>query len=152
MSIAGRFVGFLTVFTFVHLGCTLGQSMAVFALSGAADYGDSIIAGTPMDGLLGFSRVTSIFNVRQISTALGDTLTGLFGMAVFSYDMLVGHSGAAAWVIGAIRMVMSVSTSMVTLTIAQAIFSSGIFSSTAGIALVIGTVGVGTLVTSLFGG
>ena len=152
MNVAGKFVGFLSLFLFIHVGLTFGQSMGVFVLTGGADYGESIISGTPIDGLLSFSRITSIFNVREIFTALGSTLTGLFGMAVFSYDMLVGHSGAAAWVIGVLRMVMSVATSMVTITIGQTIFSSGIFSSTAGIALVIGTVGVGTLVTTLLGG
>ena len=151
MNAAGRFVAFLTLFLFVHLGCVMGQSLAVFSLTGAADYGDSIIAGTPMDGLLSFGRITSLFDVRGIFTAFGRTLTGLFGMVVFSYDMFLGHSGAAQWTISVLRMVMSVSSGSLILTIAQTIFSSGIFSSTAGIALVIGTVGVGALISSLLG-
>ena len=151
MNVANRFVVFLTLYAFIHMGCVFGQKMAVFALSGDADYGSTIIAGTPIEGLLAFSRITSIFNLRELFTAFGGTLTGLFGMAVFSYDMFLGHSGAAQWVISALRIVMSVSTGMLTLTVAQTIFSSGIFSSTAGIALVIGTVGVSTLVSSLLG-
>ena len=152
MNVANRFVAFLTLYAFIHMGCVFGQKMAVFALSGDADYGSTIIAGTPIEGLLAFSRITSIFNLRELFTAFGGTLTGLFGMAVFSYDMFLGHSGAAQWVISVLRIVMSVSTGMLTLTVAQTIFSSGIFSSTAGIALVIGTVGVSTLVSSLLGG
>ena len=151
MNVASRFVVFLTLYAFIHVGCVFGQKMAVFALSGDADYGSTIIAGTPIEGLLAFSRITSIFNLRELFTAFGGTLTGLFGMAVFSYDMFLGHLGAAQWVISALRIVMSVSTGMLTLTVAQTIFSSGIFSSTAGIALVIGTVGVSTLVSSLLG-
>ena len=151
MNVAGHFIAFLTLFAFVHMGCVFGQKLAVFALSGEAAYGASIIDGTPIEGLLAFSRITSIFNLRDLFTAFGGTLTGLFGMAVFSYDMFLGHSGAAQWVISVLRIVMSVSTGMLTLTVAQTIFSSGIFSSTAGIALVIGTVGVSTLVSSLLG-
>ena len=151
MNVANRFVVFLTLFVAVHLGCAFGQNMAVFILTGFAEYGDSIIAGTPIEGLLSFGRITSIFNLRELFSAFGGTLVGLFGIAVFSYDMFLGHSGAALWAISVLRMVMSVSTGMLTLTIAQTIFSSGIFSSTAGIALVIGTIGVGTLISSLLG-
>ena len=75
MNVASRFVVFLTLYAFIHVGCVFGQKMAVFALSGDADYGSTIIAGTPIEGLLAFSRIISIFNLRELFTAFGGTLT-----------------------------------------------------------------------------
>lgn len=149
MVIANKFLVYLTLFVVVHLACAVAQNLAVFSLTGAADYGSGIWAGTPVDGLLSFGRLNSYLDLAGIFFAMGDTLTGLFGLAVFNYSMFDGHSGAALWVITGLRTVMSVASGAVLLTIAQAIFQSGIFQSAAGVALVIGSVGVGTIINSL---
>ena len=149
MVLSRPFIVFLTLALAVHAGCIAAQQLAVFALSGVAVYGDSFWAGTPVDGLLSFTRINSFLNLRGIFFALGNTLSGIFGLLVFNYGMFEGHSGAAQLLIALLRTVMSVATGAVTLTICQALFSSGIFQSTAGIALVIGSVGIATIISSL---
>ena len=146
---SNKFLAYLTLFFAVHAGCVVAQKMAVFGLSGAAVYGDSLWAGSPMDGVLSVFTLTSYLDLGAVFIAVGDTLTGLFGMAVFDYAMFDGHDGSALWIITALRTGMSASTGAVLLTIAQALFQSGIFQSTAGVALVLGSVGVGTILSSL---
>lgn len=151
MDISGKFAGFAIVFIALHLGCILAQNLAVYSLTGAASYGDGILDGTPIDGLLSFGRVTSIFNLREIFVALSSTVTGLFNLMTFSYEWLNGHEGAALWLVSVIRAAMGLVSGMVLLFICQVVFNSGIFSSVGGLALVVGGTGISTLITSLLG-
>ena len=151
MDVSRKFGSFAALFILLHLGCIMGQNLAVYALTGVADYGTGILAGTPIDDLFAFTRITSIFNLREVFLAFGSTVTGLFGMMSYSYDWLSGHSGAALWVISIVRTAMGLVSGMVVLFIAQVIFNSGIFTSVGGLALVVGGTGISTLISSLLG-
>ena len=151
MDISRKFGTFSALFIMLHLGCIFAQNLGVYALTGVADYGTGILDGTPIDDIFAFTRITSIFDLRQIFVAFGDTVTGLFGMMTYGYDWLSGHSGAALWIISIVRTAMGLVSGMVLLFIAQVIFNSGIFNSVGGLALVVGGTGISALISSLLG-
>lgn len=154
MDLSGKFAAFAGVFIFLHLGCILAQNLALYSLTGQYTYGEgefAILSGTPIADVLSFAKLTSIFNLREVFTAMGDTLTGLFGMMSWQYEWLEGHTGAALWLISIVRGLMGLVSGMVLLFLAQTLFNSGIFSSVGGLALVVGGTGITTLITSLLG-
>lgn len=154
MDISGKFATFMAVFVFLHLGCILAQNLGQYALTGQYEYGTdgiAILHGTPIADALAFGTLTSIFNLREVFTAMGDTLTGLFGMMTWDYEWLRGHEGAALWLVSIVRAAMGLVSGMVLLFLAQVLFNSGIFSSVGGLALVVGGTGITTLITSLLG-
>ena len=139
------------LFGALHVAAVFSQNVAGFSLSGVADYGDSIWAGTPVDDLLAVRKLDSYFDLRQLFTVLGDTFFGLYRLATFDYAAFQGHEGAAVWFVAVIKLVLSLSTSALTITVIRQLFQTGIFNSTAGLAMVVGGVGIASVIGSLAG-
>lgn len=138
-------------FLALHAAAVFAQNVAGYSLTGAADYGDSLWAGTPMDDFLAIRKLDSYFDLRALFTAMGDTLLGLFGLVVFDYAAFKGHAGAALLFVAVIKLVLSLSSSSLILTIIRQLFSTGIFNSAAGLAMVVGGVGVAAVISSVAG-
>ncbi len=143
---------YAVLFGALHIAAIFTQNVAGFSLSGSADYGESIWAGTPVDDLLAIRKLDSYFDLRELFTAMGDMLVGLFSLAVFDYAAFQGQTGAALWFTALIKLVLSLSSSALLLTIIRQLFSTGIFNSAAGLALVVGGVGTAAIVSSVVGG
>ena len=139
------------VFAALHVAAVFSQNVAGFSLSGAADYGDSIWSGTPVDDLLAIRKLDSYFDLRHMFTALGDTLFGLFRLVVFDYAAFQGHQGAALWFIALIKLALSLASSALLVTVIRQLFQTGIFNSTAGLAMVVGGVGAAAIISSVAG-
>ena len=139
------------LFAALHIAAIFAQNMAGFALSGAADYGDSIWSGTPVDDLLAVRKIDSYFDLPGLFATLGDTLFGLYRLAVFDYAAFQGHEGAALWFVAVIKLVLSLATSALTITIIRQLFQTGIFNSAAGLAMVVGGVGAAAVIASVAG-
>lgn len=149
MNVSGKWLSLTLGFFAFHIGCIIGQKLATWWLTGASLFSGALWAGTPVDNLLSLFSLSSHLNVVEIFDSLGDTFIGLFQAAVFEYEMFEGHSGAAEYAVAVLRLGMSMLSGNLLLAIVQAIFQSGIFQSTAGIALVLGSVGIATIVSSL---
>ena len=142
---------YTVLFLAIHAAAVFAQNLAGYSLTGAADYGGSLWAGTPFDDLLAIRKLDSYFDLRALFTTLGDTWIGLFRAVVFDYEAFRGHSGAALLFVSLIRVLLSVSSAALILTIIRQLFSTGIFSSAAGLALVVGGVGIAAVISSVAG-
>ena len=71
---------------------------------------------------------------------------------MFDYAAFQGHAGAALWFVALIKLVLSLATSALVLTIIRQLFATGIFNSAAGLAMVVGGVGAATVIASVAGG
>ena len=142
---------YAVLFLAIHAAAVFAQNLAGYSLTGVADYGDSLWAGTPFDDLLAIRKLDSYFDLRALFTTLGDTWLGLFRVMVFDYAAFQGHAGAALLIVSLIRVLLSLSSSAMILTIIRQLFSTGIFNSAAGLALVVGGVGVAAIISSVAG-
>lgn len=139
------------LFLAVHAAAIFSQNMAGYSLTGAGNYGDSLWAGTPMDDFLAIRKLESYLDLRALFTTLGNTLIGIFGLVVFDYAAFQGHSGAALLFTSLIKLLLSLSSSALIITVIRQLFSTGIFNSAAGLAMVVGGVGVAAIISSVAG-
>lgn len=139
------------LFLALHAAAVFAQNMAGYSLTGAADYGDSLWAGTPFDNFLAIRKLDSFLDLRALFTTFGETLIGLFQLVVFDYEGFQGHSGAALLFTSLITLLLSLSSSALILTIIRQLFGTGIFNSAAGLAMVVGGVGAAAIISSVAG-
>jgi len=150
-NIEQPFLVYAVLFLALHAAAVFAQNMAGYSLTGAADYGDSLWSGTPLDDFLAIRKLDSYFDLRALFTALGDTLIGLFRLVVFDYEAFKGHSGAALLFVSLITLLLSLSSSSLILSVIRQLFSTGIFNSAAGLALVVGGVGIAAVISTVTG-
>ena len=146
----------LTAFLAMHIGFGLAHLSVEYMGSGTANYGGEagFLAHTPVRSYFEESpmRVNDPLAFRALFNHITDLADTVWGLLAFDYEVLTDvqpSDGAMYWVAQVFRLINWVSAMALVVMIARFIFSSGIMQSTAGLALVVGGVGITGLLAGL---
>ena len=148
----------LSIFLAMHAGFGIVQLAVLYFSADIATYGgeSGFLEYTPLSALVSNARDNSqaadpldFPGLFGRITSVGDTVYGLLSFDYGIVTDITPADGMVHWVAVFFRLISWFSTAALTLAIAQFIFSSGILQSTAGLAMVIGGVGVTGVLTAL---
>ena len=148
--------------TAMHVGFGLAHVVALYFIAGTAWYGGEwgFLYYTPLQDFVAMEAETN--SARQVDPLqvgrlfhivkdLGDTINTLFAYDYELLEMIDSDDGMVYWLSVLLLVISWGGISKLGFHIVQLVLSSGILNSTTGVALVLGGVGVGTIL-SLIGG
>ena len=139
----------LAIFVAMHVAFGVVQLAMFYFSSDIVTYGGEagFLSYTPLRSIVGdgVGQQADLLDVKALFGHIADLGDTVYGLLSFEYEIVTDiapSDGLVYWVALVFRMVSWFSTLAVTISMAQLIFSSGILQSTAGLALVLGGIGI----------